>query len=265
MINLIKADLFRLKKSKAYKNSVILMGLFIILAMYKTFSGRSISILMANSGGRLYGFLIGDIIGNENYLTLFRSSLGLISLITFLILFIVGDLVITRYENGEIKNTVAYGYVRYKIYLANMISILLGVVFITISSVIISMSILTIFFKPEIPISIMEFSTIIKVMSVAILILGSMVSVYVFLATTIRSKALIATIGIFSITAIPIILLAKNLIETIGFKVPIVMLMNICSEPATTNLLATFSLNSIILILVSNILGCIIFKNQEFK
>lgn len=48
-------------------------------------------------------------------------------------------------------------------------------------------------------------------------------------------------------------------------KIPIYMLYDICGQPEISPLLKTCVINSIIIIVITTILGCIIFNKQEIK
>lgn len=262
MLNLIKADLFSFKKSKVYRNSIIIMLIAILFVICNGGTDKITGLIRINYEETCFGFISGGMVGHGDYMIFFRSALSLILFIIIAMLYIVGDFIITRYNNGEIRNMVAYGHNRYKIYLADMISILLAVIFITVLSVLISMGVLLGSYNVGVPISRGEIIIIIKDMAMILLILSEMVSFYMFLATAIKNKAVIVTIGILSLL-LPVIF--YNVLDVLGRKLPLFMLMNICGDPKITSSFGTCAVISVIFMLINTILGSLIFNNQEIK
>lgn len=265
MINLLKADLFRLRKSKTFKNSMIVMVIlvvayFIVCSMSEDF----ISINRTFRNDRMYGFCIGNISENISYLNIFRSSLGFVIFTCLNMVFLVTDSVISRYSNGVLKNTVSYGHNKCKVYLSSLISNYIGISIIAILYIVLSMFGGILLFTPSKMISANELKVIFTVTLVVIVILAAMVSIYTLLSVIIKSKVIIATASALFMTFI-----SATLFDVIGKatqnKIPIYMLYDICGQPEISPLLGTFAVNSFIIIVVSTVLGCIIFKRQEIK
>lgn len=265
MINLLKADLFRLRKSKTFRNSMIVMGILIIGYLVVCFMSEDfISINVTFRNDRMYGFCIGRLRDNASYLNMFRSSLGFTMFSCLTMVFLVTDSVISKYSNGVLKNIISYGHNKYKVYLSNLISNYIGVSIIAISYIVFSMIASICLFMPSKMISKNELYVIFIVTLVVLVILGAMVSVYTLISVIIKSKVVIATGAALFMTFI-----SAALFDVIGKstqnKIPIYMLIDICGQPEISPLLKTFVINSFIIIVVSTILGCIIFNRQEIK
>lgn len=265
MINLLKADLFRLRKSKTFKNSMVVMVIlviayFIVCSMSEDF----ISINITFRNDRMYGFCIGRIKDNINYLNIFRSSLGFVIFTCLTMIFLVTDSVISRYSNGVLKNTVSYGHNKCKVYLSSLISSYIGVCIIGIFYIVFSMVGAVLLFQPSKIISKEELYVIFMVTLVVLIILAAMVSLYTLFSVIIKSKVIIATSAALFMTFVTGALF-DVISKAVQNKIPIYMLIDICGQPEISPLLGTFVVNSFIIIVVSTVLGCIIFKGQEIK
>lgn len=265
MINLLKADLFRLRKSKTFKISMLIMLLLVVGFSFLYFMEEDFLVINGTfRDNRMYGFYIGQVRENRSYLNFFRSSLGLTIFTCLTMLFIITDFTISKYSNGILKNTVSYGHNKYKIYLSNMISIYIGVCIIALSYIVLSMAIISFLFFPGYIISKDELCIMLKVTITLLIILASMVSFYTLIATIVKSKALVATLG-----ALFIILISALLFDVVDAniknKIPIYMITNLCGQPTDISLLNSFIMNSGVLLVVSLIVGCVIFKKQEIK
>lgn len=265
MINLLKSDLFRLRKSKTFRNSMIVMSVLVIAYFLVCSTSKNfISINITFRNDRMYGFGIGRISDNVSYLNIFRSSLGFTIFACLTMIFLVTDSVISRYSNGILKNTISYGHNKYKVYLSSLVSNYIGASIVTISYILFSMIIAVCLFKPNVMISKNELYVIFIVTLVVLMILASMVSLYTLISVIIKSKVVIATAG-----ALFMVFGSGALFDVISKstqnKIPIYMLIDICGQPEISPLLKTWVINSFIIIVASTILGCIIFNKQEVK
>lgn len=276
MINLFKADLFRLRKSRVYKIVMIVMMIIIaaVVAMSFSIENDHLFINTIFLDDRIHGFLIGDVrrdslclIDNGivgNYMNLFRSSLGLTLFICIGSLFVIGDFVISRYENGVLKNTISYGNNRYKIYISNLLTILIGITILAVSTMAISMLALTIVFTPENSITSKEVIDMLKITIIWTVILCGVASFYTAVATIIRNKALLATGGALFMTLISAFAFS-NLSESIRAKISIYMITDLCGYPRFDSVILGYGIQSLFIIVLSTIIGCIIFSKQEIK
>lgn len=119
MLNLLRSDLYRFIRSKSfYICTVISIALFVINALAlkwtSTLSGSQTEVItnMIPSGGMEYGISVFS--GNALML------LGII----------VGIFVAAEFSHGTMKNVVSKGFLKWKIYLAKFISVLLATYFV---------------------------------------------------------------------------------------------------------------------------------------
>ncbi|MPQ43572.1 ABC transporter permease subunit [Clostridium tarantellae] len=266
MVNLLKSHLFILRKSRTYKNAFIILTCIIIFTTIVSFSEENGSIMLSAvmKNNRLYGFHIGNLLEFQGYLNIFRAALGLSLFIAIIIFFLVGDLVISPYNNGMLKNTICYGHNRYKIYLSNVISLLIGTILLALFTLITSMVVLSLFFNYGNPISKEEVITMIKIIPIWLLILCAICSFYALIATIIKSKATVATGGALFITLVSF-LLFNALSDVTRSRIPIYMLGDLCGYVRYDSSLLIFGVNSLMIIVVSTIIGAMIFKIQEVK
>lgn len=265
MINLLRADLFRLRKSKTFKSSIIIAGVLVAVFLFLSLDEEFLlSITTTFRNDRIYGFCIGKVKENANYLSIFRASLGLVIFSAITMIFLVTDGVISRYSNGVLKNTISYGHSKYKVYLSNLVSNFVGVSIITILYMGLFIIGAVFLFKPDQFISEDQLYLMITITLVVLVVLGAMVSIYTLISVIIKSKVVIATGAALFMTFI-----SAALFDVIGKatqnKIPIYMLMDICGQPELSPLLGTFLINSFIIIGVSTVLGCTIFNKQEIK
>lgn len=265
MINLLKADLFRLQKSKTFRNSIIIMGIIISILLFLSLDDQFFfSINSTFRSDRMYGFSIGKLGESASYLDIFRSSLGFVFFAAINMIFLVTDGVISRYSNGVLKNTISYGHSKYKIYLSNIFSNYVGVSIITILYILLYLIASIFLFTPDKMISKDELQVMVTVTLVVLVILGAMVSTYTLLSVIIKSKVVIATGAALFMTFISAALF-DIIDKATQNKIPIYMLYDICGQPEISPLLKTCVINSIIIIVITTILGCIIFNKQEIK
>lgn len=236
MINLLKADLFRLRKSKTFKNSMIVMGIlviayFVVCSMSEDF----ISINITFRNDRMYGFYIGRIKDNINYINIFRSSLGFVIFTCLSMIFLVTDSVISRYSNGVLKNMVSYGHNKCKVYLSSLISNYIGVCIIGISYIVFSMIGAIFLFSPEKMISKNELNIILVVTLVVLIILAAMVSLYTLISVILKSKVVISTAAALFMT-FGTGALFDVISKAVQNKMPIYMLIDICGQPEISSI-----------------------------
>lgn len=265
MTNLIKSDLYRLKKNKTFRKCIFSMVIFIIL-ITGLFSepGAEIGIITTQVDNRMYGFILNNTLIGESPMDIFAIALGFTGIICIMLLFIVGELVMERYEFGVIKNTVSYGHNRYKIYISNLLCILVAIILLSIMTIVVSCGIWSVIYGVNKSITGSEFTMILKVIIVWLVILCAMASIYTMIHTLARKKTTVLGLSVLFVAFIPMSLIELK-ISYINYKIPMLMLMDLCSMPFNNGLLLTFAVNSILIILISTILGCIIFNKQDIK
>ena len=267
MFNLMKADFFRFRKSTTFKNLIIFYIVVVIIMTVGFFYGTSASIMTFPIGDKMAGFFIKDIFDARNYLDIFKSALGLTIFMSITMLFIITDMAISRYKLGTIKNTIAYGHSRYKIYFSNLLATIGSISAIYISLVLVCIIVWSIMASISgINININLGSIIITLKSIGILILmlWAMASFYIMISTVLRNKTVVVVFGIMMMSFIPIFIVSK-LSESVINRVPYFIIMFICSNPDKTGLVWTYILSGAIMIGITSIIGCLIFNKQEIK
>ena len=126
MKDLLKADLFKVRKSKIFLIFLIIsvalpfifaFGSYLINVIYMSYQKRQ--------GYELYAIITGD--------TLIFSSVGVLQSFGIAIPICADIIIYSDTRSGILRNKVIYGVNRYKIYLSNLIiAILLNIVFITL-------------------------------------------------------------------------------------------------------------------------------------
>ncbi len=265
MINLIRSDLFRLKKSKTFRKSIIILLVFMIISIIGfSILGRGLSLISIAIDNKDYGFHIKSPSLTNWYLDLFTSSLGFTFIIYLITLFLVGNVVIAKYDCGILKNSISSGHDRCRIYISNLISIFIAILFMAVLTLVIPFILWSIIFYPQNKILEEELLLIIKIIPVWLIILFAMTSFYVFLATISKSKGIVIGLGILNLSVLSMTLIFIGSSKIIN-KVPILMLMDLCSSPSFNTPLTSFLINSIIIIFSTTILGCITVTNQDIK
>lgn len=265
MNNLIKSDIYRLKKNKVFRNCISSM-IVVILLVTSFFSDpqASIALVSTSSKDRIYGFFLDGRSVRSYGIETIMPSFGLTMIICIMLVFIVGELVRERYEYGVIKNTISYGHNRYKIYISNLICIFIGIITLSIFTIFISYIAWKTIYGQDMPIKVTEIIIIIKMILLQLIILCSMSSIYTMIFTIVRKKSTVVGFAILFFTFISTSLIELN-ISYINSKVPIMMLMDICSVIPNDKTLLMFSINSIIIILITTFIGCTIFNKQDIK
>lgn len=269
MYNLIKFEFYKLKNSKVFKNSLIVISCFVILGIIIFFgTEESIDIMHDYLGGRNLGFSI-NYFADKSHPTaveFFYSALGFIPVMEILVLFLVAALVVNEYSNGTIKNIVSYGHKRIYIYISKLFIISLAI-FILVS--------LLLFGSVLIQVVIngcgktFSFNDIFYMFRCTLLlwiVLTSMASIYMCLATFVKSKSVVVGVGIILMFLSSVFLhLLYSQLNGYPNYTPTYMLINICSEAPNAATIYHMIINCIVLIVSTTLLGGFIFKNQDIK
>ncbi|MDO5519787.1 MAG: ABC transporter permease subunit [bacterium] len=265
MYNLLRANFYRLRKSRTYK--ILLFGILIVILGFTNLYFQEEGFLMitsATDGVKKYGFYIGNVSKQSGYMELLRASLGFMFFICIGILFLIGDTVISPFQNGTIKNTLAYGLSKRKLYLSQLITNIVGGGILAISSIVLSMGVLCIIFTPGQMITVAEIRLLLKVILLVLISLTAMISVYHMLAAIVKNGAVVTTIGALFMTIGQALLF--NLIDASAKQhIPIYMILEICGDPAAVSQVMPFLLNAGSIVAITTILGCIIYSKQEIK
>ncbi|EJO5348268.1 ABC transporter permease [Clostridium botulinum] len=263
MYNLVKFEFYKLKRSRIFKNSLILISLIVFYTIYLFFFKEHKYMIMNSAlGGREYGFWINNFNNklNPKPIEFLYSALGFGPILEILIMLIAGEFIIKEYSYGTLKNVLSYGHKREHVYISKIL-IMFVVTFIltvllllgTVAGAFVSGAIKKISYR--------EMYGIINFIFLSWIIFMAIASVYTFLATLIKSKSLIVTIGMIYI------FLANIFIGKISWQkyTPTFMLMDIGIMPPSIQNIHHIIVTCISLIIVMSFLGILIFKKQDIK
>lgn len=242
--------------------------IFILFFTFATISFKEgsetyLQLCTSHVGDKIFGYLVGNPSIETGYFEIFRSSIGLTIAVSIMMLFIIGDLVISRYTMGTLKNTISYGHNRVKVYLSNVISVFFTIIIFAVMTIGSTMLIWSIIYG-EGSITSEELTSIVRIVPVLLIILLAMASIYILISTLTKNKAIVAALGTFAVTYIGGALIGQISEKWIG-RVPVFMLSELCATPSLGDPLGTFTINSLIIIILTTTIGCIIFNKQEIR
>lgn len=262
MINLIKSDLYRLFRSKTYKSCAIgALGITILVLVLSIFTDAQLW-LMAFTGKE--GLRRGFFIGLEQGATLKQliiNALGSGAVLYIIGITLTSSVIISKKRSGIMKNTVAYGYERWKIYLSQVISLIIGIAVLISISFLIILIITSIVFKVSI-LNQEALLLIIKSLVLYIIIVSATVSIYSFLSTLIANSEVISVIAIAEMLGLA--MLGPALSESINKFIPYSMIRTLAQIPEKVDF-AAYTINTLILICITTLLGVIVFNKKEIK
>lgn len=262
MLNFIKADLYRLSRSKAFRYSVGNMLIFFI-AMTIYVSGNEGSLGLISIGDS-YGYRFRGPLIHGSLVELLEPALGFTVIVCIIMLFIISDLVIERYKVGMLHAPIAYGGSREKIYLSNLLVSILAVLGIGLGVMMMTLIVWGSIFTREYKIDLETIKQIVEIIGTWCLIIIAMISSWTLLATLIREKVIIVGLGILNITFIGgalIMGVGQNMIQS----VPNLMLMQLCTNPMMNTYLGKYRVNATVIIFITTLVGCMIFRKQDIK
>ena len=156
------------------------------------------------------------------------------------------------------KATVAYGYERWKIYLSQVISLIVGISILIIIVFLSILSITCIVFK----IYNIELLLIVKVLILYISVVAATVSVYGFLSTLIQNSEVISVIAIAEILGLT--MLEPALSIKITSFIPYSMIRTLAQVPESVDFIS-YLIKVFLIIIISTFLGIIVFSKKEIK
>ncbi|MGL4570550.1 MAG: hypothetical protein ACRCVJ_05765 [Clostridium sp.] len=262
MINLIKADLYRLFRSKIYRNCIIasIIVSLIVIILSITTDAEIFIFSFTNPEGVTRGFKLGIETGDD-YIKFLVNALSAAALIYIIGITLTSSSVVNKIKSGIYKNTVSYGYERYKVYISNLVAIIIGLSIIITASFLGILLVTSVICKP-INLSYESILITIKTLTLYIIILSSMVSIYTFLATLIPNSEVISIIAMVEIIGITMI--GMMLSDNLNKFIPYSMIIELGSNPKSNNFL-TYIINGLIIITISTLFGVAVFKRREIK
>lgn len=263
MYNLIKFELYKLRRSKTFKISLILISVCVVFIVFKYFSS-SHKLMIFNSvfNGREYGFWINNFKDklNPKPVEFVHSAMGLIPILEIIVMFLVGEFIIDEYSDGTIKNIIFYGHKREKVCISKIIT--MAIATLILSSLLFFGTVIGAFISGAIKnfthVNILQeicFILLIFIIFIAI------TTCYTFLSILIKNKAIVVTIGMIYIFLSSIFIGRFSLQK----YTPTFMLMDIGIIPPTSENIIHMIITCIILIIVTSFLGIFLFKKQDIK
>lgn len=267
MYNLIKFELYKLKKNKAFKICILLTVFIVFLTIRRFFSSTTPTyIFRFLYKGQDYGFTVNNFRDrmHPQAIEFLNSAFGYIVLIEIMLMFIVAVVVIDEYSKGTIKSIIAYGHKRYKIYFSKLIAIsiasgvLIGILL--LGSVIVSIPIR----GAGSNLSIESIIKILKFVFLVWLIFIDIVSIYICMAIIIRNKSLLIGIGMgyFILT---IFLSGKESVFKYQQYTPLFNLMKIGMSYPNTDTTLNIMFLCVATIIITTVLGVVTLKKQDIK
>jgi len=270
MYNLIRAEFYKLKCDKPYKNILITIGILIVLCIKSVAfkSTSKIRLISGTIGSTTFGYTINKYkdINNPTVKEIFNSAQGFTPFLQILVMFLVTSLVLNEYKNGTFKNSICVGNSRIKIYISKLLiisfgifimnffmlcgSTLFGMIFCKVSGVLNNNTILQMF----------------KLIMLSWLVLTAMASLYMCFSVITKNKSVILALGIVTMIFEPIILATLGLSKYGNYLLSFT-LMKISSHSMQLYGQAVYNivLTSIIWIIITSIIGISIFRNQDVK
>ena len=264
MSNLIKSEVYKLLHSKVFRNSCITMGIMAFFTIFTRFIFNDAPIYLMHTyiGDRSYGFLVNGM-GDLGPVIYLKNALGGIAIVIIVSIFLVGVAIVNEFTGGTIKNSVSYGHNRTQIYLSKIIGSSIVVLGMTTVYCIVSLIGSALFYGWGEPFAISRINDMIKMILLVDIILIGIISINICLAVIIKSKALLEVVlmAMIFITATTI---ADPIPWFLKFN-PFFMLMDVCAEIPSMNIMAIYTINTVILVIISSIIGVSWFKNQDIK
>ena len=188
MLNIMKADLFRLRKSKVIPG--IFVGLILILLLG--------NILAVNGGGKMtfmsdtlnLNEVIYSIKGSAIMPELLKGS----NILVFFLIPIVLNIFISDFKFSTIKNSIGYKYSRVDIYLSKFILSVILTFLIAFGYVLCGLLLNVIFNKMQVSISINDFIEVIKIILIQLPIYFGIVSFMFLIGTIFKNPTVVSVI-----------------------------------------------------------------------
>lgn len=262
MINLIKADLYSLFRSKIFKSCLIgCLGIIIFVLGLSIFTNANLYLMSFWGRDEIQrAFHIGLNYG-DNYIEFVRNALGSGAGIYVVGICLTSATVVSIIKSGIMKNTVTYGYERWKIYVSQLISLVIGTSILVSITFVAILIISIIALRPE-AINYEGILLTIKALILYIIIIAAVISIYLLLATMIGSSEAIAAIVIGEIYLVGVF--GGKLPTKINEVLPYSMIRTVAKNPEWVEFIP-YLLTGLLIIGVATFCGILVFNKKEIK
>lgn len=268
MYNLVKSELYKLRYGKTYKGLAIFSIWCVFMTMIVSFNAKTVGLqlIYGTFNNRGYGFSINTFANPENLkgVEFFMSGIGWTPILVVGLMYLISSLTCDEYSIGTYKNMLTYGHKRSNVYIAKLFTVCVGISILIFVLPSLTLAIGTIGNGWGIPFSLETIIEMIKLLGLITIIFISIASVFMLLATIIKNKALIVTIGIVALVS-PLFLLGNMVSLDIMEYYPIFMLMDICAQMPGIDMIIKIIITCFIITVIFTVLGVYVFKNQDIK
>ncbi|RDY25161.1 hypothetical protein CHL78_019675 [Romboutsia weinsteinii] len=265
MYNLIKSELYKLRFGKTYKGLCIFSIWCIFMTVVTSFNAESsgLQFIATYINDRRYGFFINTFsdVSNIKGIEFFASGMGWTLILVIGLTYVVSMFTCDEYVNGTYKSVLSYGNKRKYVYISKLITICVGICILVFAIPTMTLIIGTIINGWGIKFEIEHINQMIKLLSINAFIFISIASVFMLIATIIKNKALLVTIGTCVLVS-PVLLLDKIPLDILRNH-PMFMLMDTCANMPNQEFITQIIFTCSIITIVSIVVGIYIFENQD--
>lgn len=265
MFNLIKADLFRIKKDKNLIIALIIMGVFAIITPL-------VYAIMNNVGGEDLAEL--EQMGMNlsfNGKFMFTSAMSLTQNFGMILPLLAGILVCKEFGMGTIRNKIISGHTKRNVYISLLLSTMIFVVSLYVIYELIALIFGSIVLGYGTEINGKEILFVLKSLLAGILIYAAITALLVFISTLTRSIGLTIVLQIVSVLILTLIGSVYSFpgmpeaVETVTKAIPTYQIARICSYDADTALFITSYISSVLYIIILSLSGILFFNRADQK
>lgn len=259
MLNIMKADLFRLRKSKAIPG--IFVGLILILLLG--------NILAVNGGGKMtfmsdtlnLNEVIYSIKGSAIMPELLKGS----NILVFFLIPIVLNVFISDFKFSTIKNSIGYKYSRINIYVSKFILSVILTFLIVFCYALCGLLLNVIFNKMQVTISINDFIEVTKIILIQLPIYFGIVSFMFLIGTIFKNPTVISVIVVLYPMLITVVTFTFKLMDLSQYE-PITCLDKAAylSVLSSNEILKIIFIGLVMMILFTSF-GVYIFNHDDLK
>lgn len=265
MYNLIKSEVYKLRYGKTYKGLFILSICCVVMTIVSAANKTNFQIMQTYFNNRNYGFAIGSFFDTNNIkgVEFFASGLGWTPILVVGLMYLISMFTCDEYMYGTYKNVLSYGNKRRDVYISKLLAISIGISMLVFAVPMASLIIGTIIYGWGVDFKIEQIIEMVKLLSVNTLIFASIASTFMFVATIIKNKALLVTIG--TVASISPAFIMDKIPLKILENYPIFMLMDTCSKMPDKQFIIKIIIVCSIITIVFLVMGIYTFKNQDIK